>query len=31
MIRHATALRCIRAGMSGVGFKILLDLFASSP
>lgn len=31
MIRHEVALRCIRAGMSGVGFKILLDLFASSP
>ncbi|MES2185048.1 MAG: glycosyltransferase family 2 protein [Pseudomonadota bacterium] len=31
MIRHAAALRCIRGGMSGVGFKILLDLFASSP
>ncbi|MFZ5487908.1 MAG: glycosyltransferase [Pseudomonadota bacterium] len=31
MIRHAAALGCIRQGMSGVGFKILLDLFASSP
>ncbi|MDM0111375.1 glycosyltransferase family 2 protein [Variovorax sp. J22R133] len=31
MIRHAAALRCIRKGMSGVGFKILFDLFASSP
>lgn len=31
MTRHAVALRCIREGMSGVGFKILLDLFASAP
>lgn len=31
MIRREAALGCIRAGMSGVGFKILLDLFASSP
>ncbi len=31
MIRHQVALRCVREGMSGVGFKILLDLFASSP
>lgn len=31
MIRHAAVLRCARKGMSGVGFKILLDLFASSP
>jgi dolichol-phosphate mannosyltransferase len=31
MIRHASALRSIRAGMSGVGFKVLLDLFASAP
>jgi dolichol-phosphate mannosyltransferase len=31
MIRHEAALACIKAGMSGVGFKILLDLFATSP
>lgn len=31
MIRRATAMRCMRSGLSGVGFKILLDLFASSP
>ena len=31
MIRREAALRCIRAGTSGVGFKILFDLFASSP
>jgi len=31
MIRHETLLRCVRAGVSGVGFKILLDLFAASP
>lgn len=31
MLRREVAMRCIRAGMSGVGFKILLDLFASSP
>lgn len=31
MMRHATALRCIRRGMSGIGFKILFDLFASAP
>jgi len=31
MIRRDAALRSIRAGMSGVGFKILLDLFASAP
>ena len=27
MIRRAAVERCVRAGMSGVGFKILLDLF----
>lgn len=31
MIRREALHRCIRAGMSGVGFKILLDLFATSP
>ncbi len=31
MIRHDAFLACLRAGMSGVGFKILLDLFATSP
>jgi dolichol-phosphate mannosyltransferase len=31
MIRRAAVERCVRAGMSGVGFKILLDLFATSP
>jgi dolichol-phosphate mannosyltransferase len=31
MIRRDAALRAIRAGTSGVGFKILFDLFASSP
>ncbi|HSN63171.1 MAG: dolichol monophosphate mannose synthase [Proteobacteria bacterium] len=31
MVRRAVVERCARAGMSGVGFKILLDLFATSP
>ena len=31
MIRRDAALRSIRAGISGVGFKILLELFASAP
>ncbi|HMN74578.1 MAG TPA: glycosyltransferase family 2 protein [Burkholderiaceae bacterium] len=31
MIRHDAFLACVRAGISGVGFKILLDLFATSP
>ena len=31
MIRREVLLRCIRAGVSGVGFKILLDLFATAP
>lgn len=31
MMRRESMLDCVRAGMSGVGFKILLDLFASSP
>jgi dolichol-phosphate mannosyltransferase len=31
MIRHDAFVECVRAGVSGVGFKILLDLFATSP
>ena len=31
MMRREVLLRCVRAGVSGVGFKILLDLFATSP
>ena len=31
MIRHAAVVECVRAGISGIGFKILLDLFATSP
>ena len=31
MIRREVAVRCVRAGVSGVGFKILLDLFATAP
>jgi dolichol-phosphate mannosyltransferase len=31
MMTHEAMLRCIRGNISGVGFKILLDLFASSP
>ena len=31
MIRHDAFLTCLRNGMSGVGFKILLDMFATSP
>ncbi|CAB5682313.1 Poly-beta-1,6-N-acetyl-D-glucosamine synthase [Delftia tsuruhatensis] len=31
MIRRTAAMPCMRAGLSGIGFKILLDLFASSP
>lgn len=31
MMRREAVLRCVRAGTSGVGFKILLDLFASAP
>lgn len=31
MIRREALHACIRAGVSGVGFKILLDLFATSP
>jgi dolichol-phosphate mannosyltransferase len=31
MMRREVVVRCVRAGVSGVGFKILLDLFATSP
>jgi dolichol-phosphate mannosyltransferase len=31
MIRREVVERCAKAGMSGVGFKVLLDLFATSP
>lgn len=31
MLRHDVAMRSIRKGVSGVGFKILLDIFASAP
>jgi dolichol-phosphate mannosyltransferase len=31
MMTYEAMLRCIRGNISGVGFKILLDLFASSP
>jgi dolichol-phosphate mannosyltransferase len=31
MMRSEVVRRCVRAGVSGVGFKILLDLFATSP
>jgi dolichol-phosphate mannosyltransferase len=31
MMRSEVLRRCVRAGVSGVGFKILLDLFATSP
>jgi dolichol-phosphate mannosyltransferase len=31
MMRHDAMLACVRNGVSGIGFKILLDLFASSP
>ena len=31
MLRHDVALRSMRHGVSGVGFKVLLDLFASAP
>jgi len=31
MITHAAMLRCVKNGVSGIGFKILLDLFASAP
>jgi dolichol-phosphate mannosyltransferase len=31
MIHRDKAIACLRNGMSGIGFKILLDLFASAP
>jgi len=31
MIDHGVMVKCVKAGVSGIGFKILLDLFASSP
>ena len=31
MMRREPFVACLRAGVSGVGFKILLDLFATSP
>jgi dolichol-phosphate mannosyltransferase len=31
MIRHEAVVECVKAGVSGIGFKILLDLFATSP
>lgn len=31
MLPQETAIRCIRNGLSGIGYKILLDLFSSSP
>jgi dolichol-phosphate mannosyltransferase len=31
MIRRETVVECVRTGISGVGFKVLLDLFATSP
>ena len=31
MIRRSAFMACAHAGLSGVGFKILLDLFATSP
>lgn len=31
MIRHAALAACARAGVTGLGFKILLDLFSASP
>lgn len=31
MMRREAFVRCVRAGVTGVGFKILLDLFASAP
>jgi dolichol-phosphate mannosyltransferase len=31
MMTHDAMLRCIRGNVSGIGFKLLLDLFASSP
>jgi dolichol-phosphate mannosyltransferase len=31
MIRRSAVVDCVKAGVSGIGFKILLDLFATSP
>jgi len=31
MMRHDAMLRCVQNHISGIGFKVLLDLFASSP
>ncbi len=31
MIRYDAMLRCVHAGVAAIGFKILLDLFVSSP
>jgi dolichol-phosphate mannosyltransferase len=31
MVTHEAMLACVKHGVSGIGFKILLDLFASSP
>ncbi len=31
MLRRDVAISCIKYGVSGIGYKILLDLFASSP
>jgi dolichol-phosphate mannosyltransferase len=31
MIRREAVVECVRTGVSGIGFKILLDLFATSP
>ncbi len=31
MIRRDAVVACVKAGVSGIGFKILLDLFATSP
>jgi len=31
MITHSAMLECVKNGVSGIGFKILLDLFASAP
>jgi dolichol-phosphate mannosyltransferase len=31
MMTHDAMIRCVKGNISGIGFKILLDLFASSP
>jgi dolichol-phosphate mannosyltransferase len=31
MMTHDAMLKCVKNGISGIGFKILLDLFASAP